>query len=88
MLDGYNDIAIFKNAFRRLEDAVKTYNQRALSDPEEQGLSKAFGYTHVSGCNTFKYFLKEQGRLNLYSSEDATRPAFTRCCIDDDAICI
>ncbi|MCX8123046.1 MAG: nucleotidyltransferase substrate binding protein [Spirochaetes bacterium] len=72
-------------AFHRLEDAVKTYNQRALSDLEEQGLIQTFEYTHELAWNVFKDFLEEQSVLHLYSSRYYST-SFKRELIDNGAI--
>ncbi|GAB4219828.1 MAG TPA: nucleotidyltransferase substrate binding protein [Spirochaetota bacterium] len=76
----------FMNAFKRLEDAVTLYNDRTLSDLEEQGLIQAFEYTHELAWNVFKDFLEDRGVTNLYGSKDTTRYAFKNGLIDNGEV--
>jgi nucleotidyltransferase substrate binding protein (TIGR01987 family) len=67
----------FKRAFARLADAAALAKQRKLSELEEQGLIKAFEFTHELAWNTLKDFLESRGAATkLYGSKDATREAF------------
>ena len=58
-------------------------SQRELSDLEQQGLIKAFEFTHELAWNTIKDFLESRGTLNLYGSRDATREGFAKGLIED-----
>ena len=68
----------FNKAFSQLKEAVKLAQQRPLSKLEEQGLIKAFEYTHELAWNMLKDFLESRGARNLYGSKDTTREAFKR----------
>ena len=57
--------------------------QRPLSKLEQQGLIRAFKYTHELVWKTLKDFLEEHGVQNLYGSKDATRAAFKRGLIEN-----
>ena len=67
----------FNKAFSQLSSAVALSQQRPLSELEQQGLIKAFEFTHELAWNTLKDFLEERGESNLFGSKDATRRAFT-----------
>ena len=67
----------FKRAYARLAAAAALARQRKLSELEEQGLVKAFEFTHELAWNTVKDFLTLRGTsAKLYGSRDATREAF------------
>jgi len=73
----------FRKAFGQLSKAAATANQRDLSELEQQGLIKAFEFTHELAWNTLKDFLESRGTTNLYGSRDATREAFAKGLIED-----
>jgi nucleotidyltransferase substrate binding protein (TIGR01987 family) len=66
----------FEKAFAQLKDAIKLAEQRKLSKLEEQGLIRAFEYTHELAWNTLKDFLENRGVQKMYGSRDASREAF------------
>jgi nucleotidyltransferase substrate binding protein (TIGR01987 family) len=67
----------FKKAFSQLSGAAALAQQRPLSELEQQGLIKAFEFTHELAWNTLKDFLENRGQTNLFGSKDATRQAFS-----------
>jgi nucleotidyltransferase substrate binding protein (TIGR01987 family) len=73
----------FCKAFDQLSEASDLAKHRSLSDLEQQGLIKAFEFTHELAWNTLKDFLESRGALNLYGSKDATREAFARGLIEN-----
>ena len=73
----------FRKAFAQLSNAAAVASQRELSDLEQQGLIKAFEFTHELAWNTIKDFLESRGTLNLYGSRDATREGFAKGLIED-----
>ena len=66
----------FIKALSQLREAAALAQQRPLSKLEEQGLIKAFEFTHELAWNTLKDFLENRGVQNLYGSKDTTREAF------------
>jgi nucleotidyltransferase substrate binding protein (TIGR01987 family) len=76
----------FQKALSQLADAVSLAQQRPLTDLEQQGLIKAFEFTHELAWNTFKDFLESRGASNLFGSKDATRAAFAAGLISDGEI--
>ena len=66
----------FTKALAQLQEAVALSQQRPLSKLEEQGLIKAFEFTHELAWKTLKDFLENRGVQDLYGSKDATRKAF------------
>lgn len=76
----------FKKAFGQLSGAAALAKQRALSELEQQGLIKAFEFTHELAWNTLKDFLEERGTRNLFGSKDATREAFAAGLIDNGEV--
>jgi nucleotidyltransferase substrate binding protein (TIGR01987 family) len=66
----------FSKALSQLAEAVELAGQRDLSKLEEQGMIKAFEFTHEPAWNTLKDFLENRGAQNIYGSKDATREAF------------
>jgi nucleotidyltransferase substrate binding protein (TIGR01987 family) len=74
----------FKLAYARLAAAAALAKHRKLSELEEQGLVKAFEFTHELAWNTFKDFLTLRGTsTKLYGSRDATREAFAAGLIEN-----
>ena len=68
----------FQKAYGQLSAAVQLAAQRPLSELEQQGLVKAFEFTHELAWNTLKDFLESRGTTELYGSRDATREAFAK----------
>jgi nucleotidyltransferase substrate binding protein (TIGR01987 family) len=66
----------YKNALGRLRAAVLLSQERALSELEEQGLVKAFEFTHELAWNVMKDYLVFQGHTLITGSRDAIRLAF------------
>ena len=66
----------FIKALSQLREAVALAQQRPLSRLEEQGLIKAFEFTHELAWNALKDFLENRGVQNLYGSKDSIREAF------------
>ena len=73
----------FRKAFGQLSKAAAVASQRELSDLEQQGLIKAFEFTHELAWNTLKDFLESRGTMNLYGSRDATREGFAKGLVED-----
>ncbi len=73
----------FNMAFIRLEDAVRQAKDRKLSDLEEQGLIKAFEFTHELAWNVMKDYFEYQGIAGITGSRDAIREAFNTGLIED-----
>ena len=73
----------YQNALSQLSDAVELCRQRPLSRIEQQGLIKAFEFTHELAWNVMKDFFEFQGNASIMGSRDATREAFLRGLIAD-----
>ena len=73
----------FQKALLRLTEAVELSQQRPLSDLEQQGLIKAFEFTHELAWNVMKDYFEYQGTTTIMGSRDATREAFQRNLITD-----
>lgn len=73
----------FTKALDQLEKAVLLSRQRELSDLEEQGLIKAFEYTHELAWNVMKDYFQYQGNVEIRGSRDAIREAFRNEIIED-----
>ena len=76
----------FTRAFAQLKAGVQLEEQRPLTRLEEQGLIKAFEFTHELAWNTLKDFLESRGVQNLYGSRDAIREAFKKGLIENGEI--
>ena len=50
---------------------------------EQQGLIKAFEFTHELGWNVLKDYLEGEGHVGIIGSRSATREAFQRGLIED-----
>ncbi len=61
-------------------------SKRTLSDLEEQGLIKAFEYTHELAWATLQDYFKAQGNTQIRGSRDAFREAFKQELITDGEI--
>ena len=68
----------FSAAFVQLENAVKLFNLRTLSQLEKLGLVKAFEFSHELAWNVMKDYLEYQGVGQIIGSRDATREAFSK----------
>jgi len=73
----------YKKALAQLNDAVALSKQRPLSRIEQQGLIKAFEFTHELAWNVVKDFFEFQGNTSIMGSRDATREAFAKGLIAD-----
>ncbi len=73
-------------ALARLEEAVQLASERELSELENQGLVKAFEFTHELAWKTLKDFFYEQGQQQLYGSKDTTRLAFQNGLIENGSV--
>ena len=58
--------------------AVALGRQRPLSRLEQQGLIKAFEFTHELAWNVMKDYFEYQGNTSITGSRDAIREAFLR----------
>ena len=73
----------YQKALLQLTKAVELSRQRPLSDIEQQGLIKAFEFTHELAWNVMKDYFEYQGNASLMGSRDATREAFQRNMVAD-----
>jgi nucleotidyltransferase substrate binding protein (TIGR01987 family) len=76
----------FRGALSRLRQAARLSAQRTLSELEQQGVIKAFEFTHELAWNTLKDYLENQGETQLRGSKDTTRKAFQRDLILDGEV--
>ena len=60
----------YRKALSQLGDAVQLSSKRTLSDLEEQGLIKAFEYTHELAWTTIQDYFKAQGNTQIRGSRD------------------
>ncbi|USX28492.1 nucleotidyltransferase substrate binding protein [Oxalobacteraceae bacterium OTU3CINTB1] len=63
------------NYRRALSQLQKFVDQRQLNELEQQGLIKAFEFTHELAWNVLKDYLQYQGNNAIHGSRDATREA-------------
>lgn len=63
----------FTKALSQLEAFLK---QESLNPLEEQGLIRAFEYTHELAWKTQKSFLESRGVSEIFGSKDTAREAF------------
>ena len=73
----------FKGAFAQLKKGTELARQRQLSELEQQGLIKAFEFTHELAWNILKDYLEHQGYTEIIGSRGATREAFKNGLVDD-----
>lgn len=73
----------YQKALSQLSKGVELSQQRPLSDIEQQGLIKAFEFTHELAWNVMKDYFEYQGTTSIMGSRDATREAFQRNLISD-----
>jgi len=68
----------FQKVLLQLDKAVELSQQRPLTEIEQQGLIKAFEFTHELAWNVMKDYFEYQGDTSIMGSRDATRQAFQR----------
>jgi nucleotidyltransferase substrate binding protein (TIGR01987 family) len=73
----------YQKALLQLSKAVDLSQQRPLSEIEQQGLIKAFEFTHELAWNVMKDYFAYQGNSTIMGSRDATREAFQHNLISD-----
>jgi nucleotidyltransferase substrate binding protein (TIGR01987 family) len=73
----------YQKALSQLDNAIELSRQRRLSEIEQQGLIKAFEFTHELAWNVMKDYFEYQGNSTIMGSRDATREAFQRNLISD-----
>jgi nucleotidyltransferase substrate binding protein (TIGR01987 family) len=64
------------NYRRALSQLQKFVDHGQLNELEQQGLIKAFEFTHELAWNVLKDYLQYQGNNAIHGSRDATREAF------------
>lgn len=64
------------NYRRALAQLQKFVDHGQLNELEQQGLIKAFEFTHELAWNVLKDYLQYQGNNAIHGSRDATREAF------------
>lgn len=76
----------FRAGLARLREGVTRAKRQKLSDLEQQGLIKAFEFTHELAWNTLKDYARAHGSMSrLHGSRDATREAFALGLIENGA---
>ena len=73
----------FKKAFFQFEKGVNLALTKDLSELENQGLIKAFEFTHELAWKMLKDFLESRGNKDIYGSKDAIRKSFRLGLVDD-----
>jgi len=73
----------YKKVLKQLQDAVQMSQTRELTNLENQGLIKAFEFTHELAWNVMKDYSEHQGYTTIRGSRDATRAAFKIALIRD-----
>lgn len=73
----------YRKALQQLTRAVELSRQRPLSEIEQQGLIKAFEFTHELAWNVMKDYFEYQGNTSITGPRDATREAFRRNLVAD-----
>ncbi len=68
----------YRKACASLESAIALAKSRPLSELEEQGLIRAFEFTHELAWNVIKDWFEDQGTAGITGSKDAAREAFAR----------
>ncbi len=76
----------FNKALAQLEKAVTLANERQLTEIEQQGLLKAFEFTHELAWNVMKDYFEYQGNVSIKGSRDAIREAFATGLIEEGDI--
>jgi nucleotidyltransferase substrate binding protein (TIGR01987 family) len=73
----------FDNYQNALSQLRKFIDKGELNEFEEQGLIKAFEYTHELAWNVLRDYLRDKGNQTIHGSRDATREAFKLGLIHD-----
>jgi nucleotidyltransferase substrate binding protein (TIGR01987 family) len=73
----------YQKALMQLDKGVELSRLRPLSEIEQQGLIKAFEFTHELAWNVMKDYFEYQGNTAITGSRDATREAFRNNLIAD-----
>lgn len=76
----------FKRAFSQFKKGVTLALTKDLSELEDQGLIKAFEFTHELAWKMLKDFLESRGNKDIYGSKDAVRESFRLGLIDNGEI--
>lgn len=71
------------NYQRALAQLTKFIDKGELNELEQQGLIKAFEFTHELAWNVMKDYFEYQGNTAIAGSRDATREAFQKNLISD-----
>jgi nucleotidyltransferase substrate binding protein (TIGR01987 family) len=71
------------NYRRALAQLKKFIDKGELNELEQQGLIKAFEFTHELAWNVLQDYFEYQGNSNINGSRDATREAFQLNLISD-----
>ncbi len=71
------------NYRRALAQLAKFIDNGELNELEQQGLIKAFEFTHELAWNVLKDYFEYQGNSSIHGSRDATREAFQYSLISD-----
>lgn len=71
------------NYQRALAQLTKFIDKGELNELEQQGLIKAFEFTHELAWNVMKDYFEYQGNNTIAGSRDATREAFQKNLISD-----
>lgn len=74
------------NYRRALSQLQKFIDQGTLNELEQQGLIKAFEFTHELAWNVMKDYLQYQGNTAIHGSRDATREAIQLGLLEDGDI--
>ena len=73
----------YQKALDQLVSAVALSEQRPLSTLEQQGMIKAFEFTHELAWNVMKDYFQYQGNSSITGSRDAIREAFQQGLIEE-----
>ena len=73
----------FKKAFSQFEKGVNLALTKDLSELEDQGLIKAFEFTHELAWKMLRDFLESRGNKDIYGSKDAIRESFRLGLVDN-----
>jgi len=73
----------FKKAFSQFEKGVNLALTKDLSELEDQGLIKAFEFTHELAWKMLRDFLESRGNKDIYGSKDAVRESFRLGLVDN-----
>ena len=76
-------LANYQRALASLQSAVALVQVRPLSELEQQGLIRAFEFTHELAWNVMKDYFLYQGNTSITGSRDAVRTAFAVQLIED-----